>query len=427
MSAPTSARLTPFWNRIPRFFLYPFQPTALVLMVVISLAIPLFAKSLLGVFVAIALLAIFIKYAYSILEHTAQGNLSPPPFSTDFLLGDYSILFKQLAIFLVIGFAFAGIGGVLGPWIAIAFLLLAMLALPASIMVLAVTQSFLRAINPGVIGEVIRAIGWPYLILYAFLFFLNIGSGAASGLFAEAISPEIQVFMLMLISMYFTFIMYNMMGYVIYQYHDELGYPVESEAEFASGQGAAEASPAYEGMDAVERFIEEENFPAAMEEMKSVLRRYPDDISLRLRFHRLVRLTDDVKQLTYHGAGLITRLLDLNRVKDAAEVYLDCAKAHKGFKPENKDEYLPIAQNLRAYGKRAEAVALANGFHRKYPADPVTPELYLLMAEMFIDDMRQEDKARPILDFLAAHYPSHPLAPRIVALRSAIEAAPPAG
>lgn len=417
--ARTAGReIVPFWNRIPRFFLYPLHPTTLVLMLVVAALMSAVQPSLPGFVGLVILLAVSLKYAYYLLDHTAHGNLKPPALTRDFFLGDYSVLFKQIVILVVAGIAAAIVGKAFGMIALILFLIAAALAYPASIMVLATTNSFFRAINPAVLFDMMRSIGWAYLILSVFLIALNAGSERAMYLIGEDISPQAQVALATFFGLYFTYIMYNMMGYVIYQYHDRLGLTPM----------AVDESPAtaieYPGMEEVEQFIQADNFPAAVEAMKAVIRANPDDLELRIRFHRLVRLTPDTRQLTYHGQVLITRLLDARRSKDAMDVYLDCLNAEPDFRPEQKETYLPLARALRAYGKTREALALVNGLHKRFPGEDLVADNYLLAVEILVDDLHQEEKAKPILLFLGKNFQNHPLQPQILGYQMALGLAP---
>lgn len=402
-----ATHITPFWNRIPKFFLYPLHPTSLMILVTLALAAMFFSLSLFGLLFLLLGMALFFKYAYFILEHSAQGHTEPPPLSFEFATGDYSVLIKQLLIFGIVTVVSGGLSIALGEWVAIPIFFLTAFAFPASVMILAVTNSLGSALSPAALSELIKEIGWPYLVLFAFLFLLESSRQTVSYFLADKIPPMILIAAFSFVSMYFLLIMFNMMGYVIYQYHDSLGYAVIDE------QMPGETEPSIAAMhkegDTVERFVAEGNIPAAVEELKTVIRKHPDDIELRLKFHKLIKLTDQVKQLTVHGEGLIRRLIDLNRGAQAMEVYLDCVKADAAFRPKDKKVFLPLAKTLRAHKHPAVAIRLVNGFHKLFPQDPQTPELYLLIAQIFMDDLHQDEKAKPILDFLAKHFSHHPL------------------
>ena len=110
------------------------------------------------------------------------------------------------------------------PALAVVTILFLMFALPASTMSLAINGSIGDALNPVTLATVMKRIGWPYLILYVFLLLVSAGSSATQ-LFLGTVAPVwLIVQLITFVSAYFTVIMFNMMGYVVYQYHEDLGF-----------------------------------------------------------------------------------------------------------------------------------------------------------------------------------------------------------
>ena len=106
-----------------------------------------------------------------------------------------------------------------------------LLALPASMMVLARERSVLSAVNPIRLLIVMSSIGWPYLLLYFFLvilygapgyFFSGQGGDEPNGPFMAAS---------MFVSGYFSLVMCSMMGYCLFQFQEKLGYVAEVDSE----------------------------------------------------------------------------------------------------------------------------------------------------------------------------------------------------
>jgi len=64
--------IEPFWHRLSGFFLYPFQPTPLLLTIALSVLGAVFTTNL---FVRIFIWVVAVKYAYAVLTTTAQGGL----------------------------------------------------------------------------------------------------------------------------------------------------------------------------------------------------------------------------------------------------------------------------------------------------------------------------------------------------------------
>ena len=215
--------VTPFWRRIPRFFLYPLSPGPLLFMLGLA-CVTLVARfvPLLAIPALLLTALAFLRYCYSVLDRTAFGQLSAAHLGAD-QYGQYRP-WKQLAVFLVYGVLVGLIAVTLGtvPGYIVQYALL--LLLPANVMWLGLTNSLLSSLNIVALINIVRAIGWTYLALYGFLALLSAAANTVSVLLIAALGDSLFAFpAIALAQMYFTLIGFNMLGYVLYQYHDRLG------------------------------------------------------------------------------------------------------------------------------------------------------------------------------------------------------------
>ena len=168
--------ITPFWQRIPRFFRYPLHLEPLLYMAVLSLAtllgfvLPL-PSPLDHLVVHLGVWLAFIRYAYKTLDQTAIGLLTPDQHRSFADEGRASLPYKQFAILMAMGFVL-GLAQSMGGLVYGAVLIFVVLAFPASVMNLAITQSFWSRLNPLAAIRMMRTVGLPYLALCAFLFLL---------------------------------------------------------------------------------------------------------------------------------------------------------------------------------------------------------------------------------------------------------------
>jgi hypothetical protein len=233
--------ITPFWERIPRFFTYPARIEILIFLTVVSiLSLGAIVSKMLFILLAFSVL----KYGYVILKQTAEGNLSIPTVSANDLSKGNKLPFQQILVFLLMLFiverAFS-IGFGIGV---IAFLFI-LLTLPASVMVIALEENIFKAINPLILSTIIVRIGGAYFVFYAFLLLFFVGSGIIEGLLAPFLPTPLLIIGAVFISSYFTLIMFNLMGYVIYQYHEALGFEGVSEFDesLETGKGSTKTDP----------------------------------------------------------------------------------------------------------------------------------------------------------------------------------------
>jgi hypothetical protein len=410
---PRSQGVQPFWHRLPNFFLYPFQPRVLLVFAGLVAATAVTGTlPLIGAIVVSIVLSLFLtKYGLNILARTAEGRLDAPPLDGETLLQGYELPFKLMAIFIVMGVAAAFVATTFG-WVVLIFVFLALFLLPASIMTLAFTGSLGQAIHPGELFRMVRATGWGYVALLGCLFLLNGGSSTALHWLGAELPPDQLVLLSSLLQYYFMFVMFHLMGYLLYQYHDRLGYQPDAIAEVAD-----ETDPERQ---VIQDFIDADNHSAAITELKRLVRRNPNDLELRMWLHRLARTAADDQTLLTHAGGLIEDLIDTGRVRDATEVYRACQDIDAEARPARAADYLPLARMMVDANEPDRALKLANGFHRNFPDSDETPRLYFLVAQIMADHRKQPEKACAVLDFISRNFPHASEARRAESLRSAL-------
>lgn len=407
--------ITPFWHRIPRFFVYPANAVSLVYISLLSMIGAVsFGFSLFAGLLQLVLFIVFLKYAYAVLSHTAKGHLEPPPVTGDMVTQNLEMPFKQLFVFILIGFAYGLIGAFVSAGIADLALVFLILAIPATVMVIAVENSFFKAVNPAVLAAMIRRIGFPYLLLYFFLILLWAGSHILFDLAAGHMPKLALLFLSNFIFMYFLLIMFNMMGYVIYQYHEALGFDIELEYEQEMDDGAGQESlPANPVLSEVNVLINEGKVPEALKFLEEKLKTADADPELHDRYHKLLMLSGDGDSLLDHGQRYIGRLIDEGRTKRALDVLRDCYRTDKQFELREADRVYPLASLARDLRDTKLAFALTNGFAKKHPGHPDIPRLYFLAAKILCEELKQDAKAKALLTDLITKYPNHGFTPEM--------------
>jgi len=53
-----------------------------------------------------AIWAVILKYSFAALKSTANGKLIPPKVNLQTISDDFEVVFKQIGIYVIIGFAF---------------------------------------------------------------------------------------------------------------------------------------------------------------------------------------------------------------------------------------------------------------------------------------------------------------------------------
>lgn len=403
--------IVPFWNRLREISLYPLHADALLTICVLALC-HLVAYLPFGRFLDLLVWVAMYKYAFECLRASANGRLTPPESSVSV---EDSTGWSQIWLqFLFIAAAIAGFL-LLGPGGGIVVLLLLGLCWPAAVMSLAMDQNLLHALNPATWLAILARLGWPYVavVLLYFVFF-------ASQLYAQAFAAQIlpgflAIVIISAISHYVIVATFHLMGYLIYQYHEEVGY--EPEQPPAPLRRAAADDPDQETLDQAAQLVREGDLDGAREHVAQQLRSRGGTEALHAQYRKLLALGGRREEQLRHGREWITLLLSQDKDRRAVDVARECLDLDPAFQPSSPDEVARIAQKAVDAGTTQVALKLLSGFGKRYPKHRDIPQNYLLAAKLLAERMGRDAEARTLLDQLAKAYPEHPLSKDIAAYR----------
>lgn len=398
-----STPIPPFWNRIPQLFLYGLRPRPLILAIVLATVSGFLGSGLFNLILGLVVL----KYAMAALQETAEGYLTPPKLSYAVLVENYQLPIKLYVLVVAWFFIYGAVSGSAGPVLSLLMFFAGMLLFPAVVISLVMTESFLYAVNPLNAAVLVKRIGWPYLIMFLFLFLFGITEESVQSLFLERVSRALLAPMWFAIDAIFTVIMFHLMGYVLFQYHDELG--GAKPAALAEGEDETEGV----GSPLLERFIAEGNVAAATEEFAGLIRDNPQDLNLRRRMYVYLISMDQHARLNRYLPSYFSALLDAGAVGDATKLYLDSVQRGDAFAPGRPSDYFPLMRELRRRRSGRQAVKLVSGFHKRFPGAAEIPQVYLEMATILSEDLLQDELAAKALKYVLTNFPQDPVAPEV--------------
>ncbi|MFO7786975.1 MAG: DUF4013 domain-containing protein [Halospina sp.] len=409
--ARDAGRVPPVWERLPQIFAYPFKPACLTtlglaaILYLIGLVVPL-----LGLLLVIAAWVVLYKFAYDVLEATARGWMDPPEIQRK---SNSWVLVKTFLLFLVLGFAVTGIAVVTNSLTLVAAAaIFIVLALPAAIITLAMSNSLMAALNPGTWVSIMRSVGFPYFIASLLLFMLSVSQGMAeslvAGLFGPSLAGQVGIF---LIGGYFLIASFHLMGYLVYQHHDMLG--VEQEVTAADRARAAnpDLSPL---LQEVEGLVAEGSVDEAIERLQKELRQSGLQPEEHERYRKLLRLQGRTDELLAHSREYISTLLyGLEQPKKAMSIAEEALRVDASFQPEHPKQVRDLARLADQYDHHELVIRLTSPFGRQNPKHPHLPENYFLGAKALFEGRGDEQKALKILRQLQKHFPEHELRERV--------------
>jgi len=406
--------ITPFWNRLPKFFVYPLHPRPLLLMIVLAVATIIFTRAnVFTLLIRVAIWGVMLKYSYAALKTTAHGSLSPPKINSETISDDFGVVFKQIGIYIAVGIAFGLVAAAVGPILGILFLLFAILSLPAMIIVLAATSSLLHALNPMIFARMAWRIGWGYLLMYLFLGFLG-SAPAFLGQYIIAYLPAgTHLFLWTMAQSFYTLISYHLMGYVIFQYHEEIGYEVDIDEEALSGSGVpGERDADNELLNRVDIYIKEGRVDDAISLIRDETGGSILDLDLAERYYNLLKVKQQTPEMLTHGKSYLDLLAQAGRKDKLCEVYSECVSRNAGFTT-SPATLLKIASSVNEAGNPRGAIEAYKRFIKTHPKNPLIPKAYFLAANIVNEKLQNPQKAAGILKGILKNFPNNEIVPYV--------------
>ncbi len=403
-----ATEVVPFWHRVGAFFRYPFHTDPLIVIAICTLVPILAPANLIGILIWLLLALALFKYTYAVINHTAEGHLKPPAVSVAFTGTGFDIVALQFLVFVLMGglvFTAGMIGGPLLMMLALAFVVL---ALPASIMVLAMERSVGAAVNPMNLAMLISRIGAPYFLLYGYLILLTLASGAAQDFamthFPLWVSQPLAGFL----NSTFTLILFHMLGYLLFQYQEELGFASDLQ-DGADGQGNHQRDRSARFDADIDMNLKDGNYDRVQSMLKEALKRDRDNGQRIGQLYQLLTARNDVPELYRYHPRLLTWLADHNDGDGMAALLHSLQNAEPQFRLDDPELAVRCARTLYHRGHFKLALRLLQDFHKRFPDSKQLAQAYLLVAQTLANGLNQWEKATAFLTFIQKRCQQDPL------------------
>lgn len=379
-----------------------------------------------GMLGSIVLWAVMLKYAFEALKASTQGDLEPPRFSERVISEDIHVVFKQLILFTILFFLFMFFIVPMGTLPSIMFAAAVTLLVPSMIIILAVNDSLMQAINPVYfVGMAIR-IGPPYLLMFFFLGLLYAAPAALGSLIMDCLPEWMQVFVVSAAKNYYTLISYHLMGYVMFQYHERLNYAVDKTAflqreSVLSDKANPRVLVAGGPVDSHEAQVLKEarqlTQDGKLDEAIVLIQKRVDietfsDNALAEHYLKLLQVKKENESLLQVAPRFLSMFVSAQNKQKAVSLYTTCTLLDKNFTP-GAMVLFKIGTWLNSAGDSKAAIAAFNKFIKNYPTDPLLPKICFSAAQIFNEKLNNHAKAKQILATLLMRFPNDDLAPFI--------------
>ncbi|HET9652113.1 MAG TPA: hypothetical protein VFP36_07975, partial [Usitatibacter sp.] len=291
------------------------------------------------------------------------------------------------------------------PWWFYVLAVVFALPLPGAIMVIAIEDNLLRALNPLTTLFFVQGMGKAYFVLW-FFFALILGARAVvMGLIPADASAFVRLPAEMLLGSYLMLALFAMMGYCLYQYHQELGYGVRVDFDnHRRKEAAATGKPVDPLTQSVNDFVAQGKLDDALRVVQDAMRYDKLNPELNEKAFNLLQLKGDDAKALAQGANWMKALVAAKRAPGALPVLRKLREMDPAFAPE-ADSILPLAEAALAARNLALAVELVKGFDKRFPGHADIPGVYFLGARISSEHLSQDDKAIAILRVLLQRYP----------------------
>ncbi|MAK92613.1 MAG: hypothetical protein CMI08_17710 [Oceanospirillaceae bacterium] len=379
----------PFWHHLKAMFRYPLNGSTLGLIITVAVLSSLLSfVPLVGLVAALISTGIFIKYSFRCLEETANGNMVPPDIS-DAYEGGIILILKMIGLLLLLGIGGGLLSQFVGPGFTGLLGMFVLLSIPAFLINFALTDSVLRSAAPPAVMRIISAVGMPYGILIGFIFLMASSVSVLSYLVSSELSL-VTMILQSIISNYYMVVIFHMMGYVVFQYQEPLGfYARERLDNMPPPRTESELVKAH-----IDVAVKEGDYDKVISLYQNYLSKHNQDVVMydswfefvlqAARRDLLAQMVDDYIHLKYQK-GHKTEL---------KRIYKQVLQLFPVYIPEDGKVRYQLAKDYFDAGDFITCVKMINGMHKKYTDLPLLIRSYMLLAEALTELKKPDQVAK---------------------------------
>lgn len=388
----------PFWRRLKEAFKYPVNANSMSLIVLTAIISVLAALMpflwILSLIMYLFAVGSLMKYSFTCLERTAMGEMKAPDVM-DAYSGGIKLLLQLVLITVVltviVGFAFYYLGAALGGLSGF----IAIFSYPAILIRFAQTENMLEAMNPFAAIALMAAIGLPYGLLIVFMLIMMTSVGVLHE-WIGTLFPAVSYLLQSIISNYYTVVMFHLMGYMLFQYQEQLGYSARSDEDDDMPHRSEQERLAAK----IDVMLKEGDYEQVVKLYYHAFKQYPNESVFFEKFFDLLYVCKKTALMADYGLTYLEFLNRRKRFDKLTPTFKQILFVVPDYLPDSPVMRVQLATLLKQQGDVKLAVKLLNGMHKLYPEFSGLPDAYHLLADTLaeIPDMQaQADKCRQMV------------------------------
>jgi hypothetical protein len=415
LNAPEGAdspEITPFWQRLHTFFMFPFQVEPLIVAVLLSLlGYLLLMPFFMAIPAVLVILVVTTRYAFKVAALASRGVVHSRDYTRQMMDPEWNSLPWALFGVSVVHVFIIRFLLQLNPWLGLIGSLASSLLLPATFMVLIQSGRMLPALNPFELMATMFDIGKHYFLLCLFLFLLQVGMPQALAVLLP-ITPRLLLLPVVIFTIiYFTWVMAALIGYVMYQHHGSLDIDVLQQPEGAAPVSTErpEVIEARRRDAEVAALVQSGDLQGAITEAREWVRTGQNPLADERRYHRVL-LLDTVQsgRLADHTPRYIALLVNARQAGEAIKVLEAVQAKLPDFALTSSADTLALAEQAWKQMEAKRTLQLLRGFDKRFPNTPEIPRACELVVRALKQGMARGDMALPLYQSMLKRYPDHP-------------------
>lgn len=409
------SRPQPFWQRLRAITFYPLRGPALYSLIALTLCTLLGMLPGIGWILGIITWIAIYRYAFEILRETANGRLQSP----EYTLGssDGTVL-RLLALMILMGIFVVVVAVFGGPVIGLLTLAAVVFLQPGCVISLALDGSLRTALNPATSVTLAVRIGWPYLAAFGLLFVIQASALTAGSWLHGVMPPIIGDLVLTFFSIWGLFATFHLLGYLVYQYHAELGFEPEGTPL------PLHHEPDRSLLDEAEHFVREGQPEAAMDCLRGAIRTRAVGLPVHELYQRLLRRNGASDALREHGRQYLNRLLGEQQERQALNLLREMLELDPDFTPAEPQQAMQLVERARLGGQFQLQVDALRAMLRQWPRTAEASQWALQAALLLGERYNRDGEALQLLDDALSRCDDEEQRRKLEAARRAMQPSP---
>lgn len=387
----------PFWHRFDKGFRYPLNTQSIILIISLALLTSVAGYLPFSVIIYLSLTGALFKYSFSCLQETANGLMIAPDITAAY--GDGLGLLWRLLIIVVVIFGFIMTAySFFGSAMAVLIGGLLVAALPATLIIFAMSDSILEAVNPLKQMKLITSIGLPYGLLLAIIMIMSASVGVISGVIGNDFS-FLSTILQSVVSNYYTIVLFHTMGYMLFQYQGELGYTAREDY----GERKTLRSDTARLLTRIKINVKEGNYSQALKLFHQGVQQHQNDDSLNSEFFKFLVASKNNQQIDKFAPIYLNYLEKNQQSYKLMMSFKQLLKVYNNYLPDTPELRFSMAKVCEENGDPELTVKLLKGLHKDFPDYSQLIPAYELVANAFDlipDKSKQAKKCRSFIKHL---------------------------